>query len=327
MLNPIDRITARFVGQLARAHLALRRRFGHRFMAPYRVVLRKLGAGPLRRVTDLPPVEVPIPGPGDACLHVLTKWSEWTYALWACRSLLTRLAAPLPVYIHDDGSLGDQAIAAVRRSLPGVQVIRRADADDAVLQALQGLPRCRQLREENILSLKLFDPWVVQPTGDVILLDSDVLFFRRPVEIEAWLRSAGRVNLWNVGGDYSAETLARARAALHTNHPTVPVGFNAGLGLIPRSVMSFDAAEEVLSHASVSSNPWLTEQNVYGLLGIAADFTPLPRRYFIATPSGRSPNVRTLTAKHYVGASRGLFVSEGLLELARQHDQEKGASV
>ena len=67
----------------------------------------------------------------------------------------------------------------VRNFVVESRLVRRDEADTLARHCLKGLSSCMRFREENILSLKLFDPWIVQEMGDIILLDSDVLIFRR----------------------------------------------------------------------------------------------------------------------------------------------------
>ncbi|MEM7226477.1 MAG: hypothetical protein AAF495_26125 [Pseudomonadota bacterium] len=252
---------------------------------------------------------MPAPQPGVACIHLLTKSNECLFALWACRSLLERLDAPIPLYVHDDGSLTSTDVGRLERSLPGVQIVRRADADAAARQVLAGWPNCLAFRQSHVLSLKLFDPWIVQTTGDIILLDSDVLFFRRPTEVIDWLaHPEHRRNLWN-----------RERAPDENRNPMA--GFNSGLGLLRRDLMNLQAVEDLLSKNAQGSIPWLMEQEIYGQLSAIAGMEALPPSYHVATVAdGRNAPPSALAAKHYVGLVRGLFIGEGLLWLLTQRD-------
>jgi len=298
-----DRVRRWLVDQVARAYLWVHRRAPFLGITVYRVLLRILGASLLERVLDLPPLAVPRPAPGDVCLHVLTKHNEALFALWACRSLLERLDRSLPVFIHDDGSLTSHDIARIQASLPGALVVTRTEADRLARERLAHLPRCLELRAANVLSLKLFDPWVVQATGDVILIDSDVLFFRRPVEVQRWLDDPqGRFNRWNV----------ETRIGKPADQEAASRTLNSGFGLITRASIAFDAIEAWLD-GNQRLGGWLIEQEIYDWLSGGAEAAGLPLDYHVA--NAIDPRPPSSVSTHYVGSVRGFFLSEGIPRL------------
>lgn len=308
-----DRLLAWVVDQISRAYLRLHRRAPFRCITGYRVLIRTFGASLLRRVLKQPPLAVPEAAPGDVCVHVLTKRNECLFALWACRSLLERLKRPLPVFIHDDGSLTPSHIALLISALPGVRVVTRAAADRLAREQLADLPKCLRLRQSNVLTLKLFDPWIVQKTGDLILLDSDVLFFRDPGEVLHWLdEPASRVNRWNVeSGVATTPATNRERMGAKMEDPPAPE-INSGLGLVTRTSICFSAIESWLS-GHERPDDWLIEQRLYGRLSRVAGMDSLPPEYHVANRDGLRPAASIST--HYVGSLRGFFISEGIPRL------------
>ncbi len=67
--------------------------------------------------------------------------------------------------LHDDGSLTPQDADALRAAFPDVQIIPRAEADARVLDALGGLPHCREFRARFISALKMFDTLLLGGAG------------------------------------------------------------------------------------------------------------------------------------------------------------------
>ena len=299
--------------------MALHRRYGYRFVTPYRVILRTVGHGLLQRVLDRRPLTLPAPEPGAPCVHILTKANECLFALWACRSLLERLDPPLALFVHDDGSLHEHHYALIAACLPGAKVVRRAEADVLAAEALAPFPRCQAFRAANNLALKLFDPWIVQTDGDLVLIDSDVLVFRRPEALINWLADpGGRVNRWNLELTDKEDSHELTDAA----GPCARPGFNSGLGFLTRDLMSFEAVEQLLGYREIFPIDWLVEQEVYGRLSASAGMAFLPPSYHVA--DGRTAAPDQLVAKHYVGVLRGLFITEGLRWLLRQSDWTSG---
>jgi hypothetical protein len=308
-----DRVLAWLIAQISRGYLWVHRRAPFCCITVYRVLIRTLGAPLLRRVLDQPPLPVPEPAPGDVCVHVLTKQNECLFALWACRSLLERLDRPLPVFIHADGSLTPRHVALMKSSLPGVRVVTRTEADRLARERLSGLPKCLRLRKTNVLSIKLFDPWIVQETGDVILLDSDVLFFRQPAEVLQWLDDPeSRVNRWNVESGWAGTPAAIRERGGTAKEGSPGKGINSGFGLVTRASICFSAIESWLTGID-RPNDWLIEQNIYGWLSEVAGTARLPLEYHVANASGLRPDASV--SIHYVGSVRGFFIAEGIPRL------------
>jgi hypothetical protein len=316
-----DRLLAWVVDRISRSYLPVHRRAPFRYITGYRVLIRTFGVPLLRRILEKPPLRVPEAAPGDVCVHVLTKHNECLFALWACRSLLEQLGRLLPVFIHDDGSLTPSHVALLSSALPGVRVVTRPAADRLAREQLAGLPKCLRLRQLNVLSLKLFDPWIVQTTGDVILLDSDVLFFRNPGEVLHWLdEPTSRVSRWNVESGMATRLAANGDGVRAEMADSSVPEINSGLGLVTRASISFNAIESWLSDTDGPAD-WLIEQNIYGRLSAIAGMDSLPPEYHVANVDTLRPAASIST--HYVGAVRGFFISEGIPRLLRPPDRRQ----
>lgn len=134
------------------------------------------------RVLELEPLPA---GEGDFELHMLLHHARFLDGMWAVYSLGRFVRGRLRLVIHDDGSLLDAEKAAILKLFPGARIISRQEADATVTAFLQerGLHRCVQFRKELIFALKLFDPLVFAEQERCVVIDSDVIFFRKPAEV------------------------------------------------------------------------------------------------------------------------------------------------
>lgn len=146
-----------------------------------------------------PPVPVAGNSP-NAEVHQLLGHRHVGMGLWSMKSLVKSAAAGLGVVVHDDGSLTSEDMALMRQHLPEIQIITRADADLRMRDALANHPACTSFRFGNvpvtnhrgqsynmfIMSLILFDMNLLTECDKIIILDADVLFFRRPDIIADW---------------------------------------------------------------------------------------------------------------------------------------------
>lgn len=126
-------------------------------------------------------------------LHLLTGrrfWDQTAFCLWTFARYAQRPLAPV---IYDDGSLTDDTRAPLARLFPAARFVTRAETLarlDAHLPAAK-FPALRErwLAYPNIR--KLTDPHVGR-NGWKLVLDSDLLFFRRPDFLLSWLDAPDR---------------------------------------------------------------------------------------------------------------------------------------
>lgn len=126
-------------------------------------------------------------------VHLLTGrrfWYQTAFCLWTFAQHARRPLAPA---IYDDGSLGDEHRAALSRLFPTTRHVGAAETI-ARLDAKLPLARFPTLRDRwkhypNIR--KLIDVHL-EATGWKLVLDSDLLFFRRPDFLIDWLDAPDR---------------------------------------------------------------------------------------------------------------------------------------
>ena len=126
-------------------------------------------------------------------LHLLTGrrfWYQTAFCLW---TFAHRAGRPLAPVIYDDGSLTGEFRTPLQRLLPAARFVT---PDEAIARLDENLPadrfptlRERWLNYPNIR--KLIDPHVGS-SGWKLVIDSDLLFFRRPEFLLRWLDAPDR---------------------------------------------------------------------------------------------------------------------------------------
>ncbi len=126
-------------------------------------------------------------------LHLLTGrrfWYQTAFCLW---TLARHSGRPLKPVIYDDGSLTGEFQAPLVRLFPATRFVDRsatvARLDEFLPAARYPALRERWLNYPNIR--KLIDPHL-GGTGWKLVLDSDLLFFRRPQILLDWLATPDR---------------------------------------------------------------------------------------------------------------------------------------
>jgi hypothetical protein len=254
-----------------------------------------------------PPQETPV--------HLLSGADDWLLACWMLASWFHATQRNWRVVIHDDGQLPPEAHAAFAKLIPGVRGIPAGEADRAVLEALDRHPACRAYRLAHPLARKIFDIPALTRSERFMILDSDVLFFRKPEAILRWCDEPGSGCWFN---EDLKESLpippeeAREKLGLEI-WPRV----NSGLCLIERQAIDLDLCERALRETSLlKGHVWLVEQSLFAICASAyAKGGLLPPEYEVSlSPRAR----REAVARHYVGAVRQRFYADGIARIKGQ---------
>ena len=140
----------------------------------------------------LPPLP-PRAGASSVTVHLLTGQRFWYQTAFCLHSLARQSELGIAAELYDDGSLDDPLRTQLARLGPGTKLHSAADIRER-LDALLPEARFPILRERwrNYPNIrKLTDPHLGS-TGWKLVLDSDLLFFRRPGLLLDWLAAPSR---------------------------------------------------------------------------------------------------------------------------------------
>lgn len=245
----------------------------------------------------------------ESCeIHVLTCERDWLDLIWSLKSFFAVCERRFSVCIHDDGSVSSRGMAALREHFPDARIVSRAEADEhAEVAFLKDHKRCRDLRRTNVLSLKVFDFAAHLRAPRLLLIDSDILFFRRPSvlldrisDVRYELNSLNKD--WGLG--YTVEP-ASVQQMLDFNFQA-PI--NSGLGLMHRDSYQLEWFERWLALPGMVGHPHRIEQTLIGLACSRFGHEFLPSEYDVTLDGTRPAEV----LKHYTGPIRHLLYREGV---------------
>lgn len=189
---------------------------------------------------------VPCGGTRGYEVHILTCERDRTAAFWALKSFYHHLEERPPLVVHDDGSLSEESFRLLEEHFPGCTVARadQADADSRLRDALRSLPLCElwRFRCDFQLARKLFDFACLATEPFIVGIDSDILFFRKPVEILECARASAPF----MSSDY--------QDAYEFDAPGLIPRLNTGLFGLRRDDFDF-ALVETLLQSSVDASP------------------------------------------------------------------------
>lgn len=260
----------------------------------------------------------------DVELHMLVSEKDFLRSVWALKKFFHFSGLDPALVIHDDGSLSARSREAFRAHFVGCEIPE--DASARAVAMLDGHPMCQFFRRKHVISGKLLDVLLFSRVRYLIVMDSDILWFR-PSEPIAGAVERGRPFFMAAGG----EGLARNRRFLEDHCGLQPArNVNSGLvGFLERELRDWPFIEQALDRmvnvprdlvpASLGyrhfgplpgydpTDPvdsivwWVMEQTLYAVLfGRCSDLVPLagfpedggPRHQFTGQPIDESTAVQ-----------------------------------
>ena len=239
-------------------------------------------------------------------LHLLTGrrfWDQTAFCLWTFGHYAARPLAPV---IYDDGSLDDASRAPLQRLFPRLRFVPRAEIV-ARLDAHLPLAKFPHLRDRWLVYpniRKLTDPHVGH-TGWKLVLDSDLLFFRRPDFLLRWLDAPDRP-LHAV----DCETSYGYSRPLMDSLAGAPVAelVNVGLTGLDGAQIDWEKLEHWTAtlHTREGTSYYL-EQALIAMMVAGRDCAVAPAADYVTLP--RPPEDRACAAvmHHYVASSKPAY--------------------
>ncbi|MFA7342790.1 MAG: hypothetical protein WC003_00670 [Terrimicrobiaceae bacterium] len=262
---------------------------------------KNFAASAVRRRVELPHHGYPV------SLHMVLSRDGLLMGQLMLRSLEFHSGLSWAPVLHDDGSLTDSDVAEIRANFPDATVIRRSEADSVLGEALAAYPLCRNNRLKHPWFLKVFDTRQFAPHDRYIVIDSDIVFFRRPDFVLDWMEKRPET-LWFM--EDAREKYSSDRAGIEAAMG-VPLWerVNSGLDLLVRPYMDLALAETFMERCAPLAREFhFLEQTFFAVIGsVWGKGGRLPREYEISWTNFHRPRA---VCRHYIGPSKNdaLFI-------------------
>lgn len=253
-------------------------------------------------------------------LHLLTGRNYWDQAAFCLWSFATAAERPIQACIYDDGTLDDAGIAALSRVVGELRVIRREDTIAKLDRHLpkERFPALRSRWEVYPHIRKLIDPHLGS-TGWKLVLDSDLLFFRRPNFLLEWLDRPDRplhaVDCEETYG-YPREQLEQLCGA------TLPVRCNVGLTGLQSEALDWAELErwcDALIERGRSS--YYLEQGLVAMLASRQACAVAPAVDYLTLPRPPEDVECRSVMHHYVAESKRSYFRRNWREVLQRAAQ------
>ena len=249
----------------------------------------------------------PPPPPEAAEVTFLTGRRFWYQTAFCCWSLSERAGREFRPGFLDDGSFDGSLAREAVRLFPGATVLDRAAVETRLDRALPArtFPALRSQRLSYIHLRKLTDAHAGRD-GWRLVLDSDLLFFRRPGALLDWLEAPDRpLHMVDVQDSYG---YPRATLEALAGGP-VPERLNVGLLGLRSEAIEWPRLEQWCARLLAQhGTSYYLEQALCALLLAAAAPLRLPAQDYLVQPDEEECLAPRAVMHHYVDLSkRGYF--------------------
>lgn len=233
----------------------------------------------------------------------------WDQTVFCLYSLQKQAALRVDAKIHDDGTLTQDVLDKICRVFPWVEFVL-SDEVDARLEARFPRDLCPSLRARREVYphlRKLTD--LHEADGVSLVLDSDMLFFRRPDALLEWMSAPeGVIYMQDVERSYGYSRAVMDRLA----RGAVPEQMNVGLYGMPATLIDPGYLEHCCKvMLEEEGGSYLQEQAMTALLVSGDQAVALPRRDYCVMPDlieGAEPKS---ILHHYVAESKRSYFQHG----------------
>lgn len=219
-------------------------------------------------------------------VHMLLNHGRILEGAWALYSFQHLSEASAHIVIHDDGTLQDKDLTLLRSLFSPITIWRRAAADDVCVSRLKqlGFERLVRFRSQLVFALKLTDPVLLGRTRSIVIMDSDVLFFKTPTEILNAALSGEAAYSLNCGDYYC---VPESDLSDLIGGPLIP-RCNAGLLVVDRRLVDLERWNDYLREPrfwnSDGTGEYHAEETLWACELARLKATPLPASYAIGAP-------------------------------------------
>lgn len=251
------------------------------------------------------------PGTQPVILHLMTGRRFWYQTMFCLHSFAATAQTTVHAEIYDDGTIDDDCASHLRRLGPGVRIHFIGDLLAKLDAHLPGA-RFPVLRERwlNYPNIRKLTDVHLGSTGWKLVIDSDLLFFRRPTFLLDWLAAPDRL-LHAVDCEesygYSRPLMQELAGA------PIPPLVNVGLCGLRSDALDWAELEHWCAtlHAREKTSYFL-EQALVAMLAARAPLRAIaPASDYVTKPDRSEGTMPRATMHHYVAESKRWYFRHG----------------
>lgn len=258
----------------------------------------------------LPEMDPP-PAPTEPMkVHFLTGKDHWYQSLFCFLSLQRFCEDRITPVLYSDGSFSRTCREKFRRVVPWAEIQTVEDIENRLDEALPNsdYPLLREWRHNQLLIRKITDVHAGSE-GWKLLLDSDMLFFRKPQFLIDYLHRPERpCYMVDIDTYHGYSPQLRYKLA----DGPIPEAVNTGICGLKSDDINFDRLQQWLQIMTDEEGAkYHVGQGLSSLIFAGRDCAVAPPSEYVVLPSLEERKSPTVTLHHYVAESRRSYFQYG----------------
>lgn len=246
----------------------------------------------------------------DFEIHILCQKKDATMLAWSLASFIYQTGICPKVTVHEDGTFDKKTALKLESKFPGLEILYLEKASQ-IIDNVPGLSDklLEHRRGGHKLIYKLVDVLLLSRAKKVMVLDSDVLFFNKPLEILEFIngKNPHSALISHHDGTYDlmvSEEYSRKHELLRKKTDEM----NSGIILFQKDKITTGMMLEYFENTLRKTGDYFVEMTGWGSLISQTNFNFLPIEKYII--KGR-PKADTV-AKHFTSPRRHEFYIYGI---------------
>jgi len=262
--------------------------------------------------------QLPVPAAeSPLCLHLLTGRRFWYQTAFCVHSFVRSAGEAVRVELYDDGSLAGEPADKLQALGPAVRLHMQAEILERLNRHLPEAryPVLRDRRHHLVIMRKLTDIHA-GTSGWKLLIDSDLLFFRRPSLLLDWMRSpSDMLHALDCVESYGYDRTLMGKLA----GAPIPGLVNSGLCGLRGNHLDWDELEAWCAELIAREGPhYYLEQALVAMLAARRPArTIAPAADYVTWPSPAEVHAPRAVMHHYVADSKRGYFREGWRHVPR----------
>lgn len=245
----------------------------------------------------------------DLSIHVLSCHRDLVMLIWSLFSFYQVMVSLGQLFIHSDGGLQNNDKKILKEFFPYAKIIEPEEFLEEYKSELERYPLLKKFRTEYpryFLLKKLIDPYFVSPNPCRLIIDSDLLWFQRPVAIENELRYNCQHSLMMALKEPNPVFRVYFKDGTRLNDELAL--FNSGLVLYHRKNFNLNKLTQYFEKIDINNkyNSHFIEQGGYA--SCLENLEKLPSDKYVIKNKVDEMTI----VKHYTSPRRPFFYLEGL---------------
>ena len=243
-------------------------------------------------------------------LHSLCQKKDLWMLACSLRSFLYHSGLRPHIVIHDDGSIDNEAAKLIESKFSGLRVLPKKEADE-LIKNFPGMTEevINYRTKGHVMMMEFMDIFLLSKAENVIVYDSDILFYKRPEEVINFFSNDNHPDalISHQYGTYDLKMDDYYSQKYQLENKRAGY-MNPGLIVYKKEAIKFDKFLEYFDHTRRAVNDYFVGMTAWGCLISQTNFNFLPiEKYKIK----KKPDENTVM-KHYTSPRRHELYAYGI---------------